>query len=303
MDPAELSVQRIADRGREVLLARLRVAFEETAAAHSGLVQLDRPQLERMAQDAVDRAGGALWRRSLAEAAMNELDIPLAEAYDHPAVRRAQEMLGVPAYDSAERRARPVPAAPVPAAPAPAAPVQAVPAPASRRAPAAPPREPGVPAQPPAQPRKPDTPAPPPAQPRKPDAPAQPPAQPPEPDAPPDPVAPLAPDAIRVRAIHLEGIETLRPGARNIELRFSDIGVDVIDTHSGESIGRLTWPEIVSLELPRPRRSLRRRRGSGPELMVMTDRGLARFELRGISDEEAREHLAPVFERAQGSGT
>jgi hypothetical protein len=82
-------------------------------------------------------------------------------------------------------------------------------------------------------------------------------------------------------------------------LRFSDAGLDVIDTHDGESIGRLTWAEIVSLELPRPRRSLRRRHGSAPELIVMTDRGLARFELRGVSDEEAREHLAPVLARSQ----
>ncbi len=242
MDPAELSAQRIADRGREVLVTRLRDAFEKTAAAHSGLVQLDGPQLDRMALDAVDRAGGALWRRSLAEVAMTELDISLAEAYDHPAVLRAQEMLGVPVYGSAEVRARPEPAAPVPAAP---------------------------------------------------------PAQPLEHDGPADPATLPAPDAIRVGAIHLEGIETLRPGARNIELRFSDIGMDVINTRDGESIGRLTWSEIVSLELPRPRRSLRRRRGSGPELIVTSDRGLARFELRGISDEEAREHLAPVLSRGQ----
>jgi hypothetical protein len=34
-------------------------------------------------------------------------------------------------------------------------------------------------------------------------------------------------------------------------------------------------------------------------LSVMTDRGLARFELRGIGDEEAREQLASVLSRPQ----
>jgi hypothetical protein len=114
-----------------------------------------------------------------------------------------------------------------------------------------------------------------------------------------DQPAPPIPAAIRIGAVHLEGIETVREGARNIELRFSEAGLDVIDTHDGEPIGRLTSTEIVSLELPRPRRSLRRRRSSAPELMVTTDRGLARFELRGVSEEEAREHLAPVLARFQ----
>ena len=106
--------------------------------------------------------------------------------------------------------------------------------------------------------------------------------------------------AIRVAAIHLGGIETLREGARHIELRFSDAGLDVIDTRGGESIGQLKWAEIAGLELPHQRRSLRRRRPAGAELVVRTDRGQARFELPDLDDEQARKHLAPVLDRARG---
>ncbi len=224
MDPAELAARRIADRGRDALVERLRVAFAATAATRAGPVEIDSRQLEQMVQTAADRAGGALWRRALASVAVDELGITLSEAAEHPAVRRAQEILGVPAYEPDEVEAEPEPA--------------------------------------------------------------------PEPEP--------ALSAIRVAAIHLGGIETLREGARHIELRFSDAGLDVIDTRGGESIGRLKWAEIAGLELPHQRRSLRRRRPAGAELVVRTDRGQARFELPDLDDEQARKHLAPVLDRARG---
>jgi hypothetical protein len=202
--------------------------FADPATGRAHGKGVDPDELERMVQDAADQAGGALWRRALAGAAMDELGIPLAEALTHPAVQRAQELLGVPGYEVS----RPEPEA-----------------------------DPGPP---------------------------------PEPQPPPTLVP--APSVFRVAAVHLAGIEALTAGAGHLELRFSEAGLDVIDTDDGEAIGRLTWDEITVLELPRARGPLRRRRASGPELVIRTDRGQARFGLSGLDDEQVREHLAPVLQ-------
>jgi hypothetical protein len=84
--------ERIARRGREVVVERLRTAFAHQAAAHDER-DLDPERLERMVQEAAARAGEALWRRSLAQAAMEELGISLAEALAHPVVADAQNLV------------------------------------------------------------------------------------------------------------------------------------------------------------------------------------------------------------------
>jgi hypothetical protein len=95
----EESAQRIAERGRAALLDRLRGAFEEAAAAHADVLELSDDKLERMIQDAADRADGLQWRRALAAVATEELGIGLAEALGHPAVARAQAIVGAPSYE------------------------------------------------------------------------------------------------------------------------------------------------------------------------------------------------------------
>jgi hypothetical protein len=95
----EESAQRIAERGRAALLDRLRGAFEEAAAAHADVLELGDDKLERMIQDAADRADGLQWRRALAAVATEELGIGLAEALGHPAVARAQAIVGAPSYE------------------------------------------------------------------------------------------------------------------------------------------------------------------------------------------------------------
>ncbi len=224
MDPAELAARRIAQRGREALEAWLRPVFAEAATRPGSGPRLEPEQLEAMVREAADHADGVLWRRALAEVACHELEIGLGEAAEHPAVRRAQEMLGVPGY---RQESSPPPAQPVTAAP----------------------------------------------------------------DEPRD---------VRVTAVHLGGIETLRTGARNLELRFSAAGLDVISTPDGETIGRLVWEEITGLELPQ-RRGLRQRRARSPELIVRTDRGQASFELPGLNDEQVSESLAPMLARVGGA--
>jgi hypothetical protein len=90
-DGPELTA-RIAQRGREVVVARLRDAFaHQVATRASG--GIDPARLERMVQEAASRAGDALWRRSLAEAVMEELGLGLPEALAHPVLTDARELV------------------------------------------------------------------------------------------------------------------------------------------------------------------------------------------------------------------
>ncbi len=98
-DTVEQDAQRIAERGRDALVARLRGAFEEAAVAHSDVIQLDSDRLEAMVQNAADNADGLQWRRALASVASEELGISLAEALGHPVVARAQAIAGAPSYE------------------------------------------------------------------------------------------------------------------------------------------------------------------------------------------------------------
>jgi hypothetical protein len=98
-DTLEHTAKRIADRGRDALLARLRPAFADAARAHADRLQLDSKELERMVQRAADRADGLQWRRALASVAADELGIGLGEALGHPAVERAQAIVGAPSYE------------------------------------------------------------------------------------------------------------------------------------------------------------------------------------------------------------
>ncbi len=102
---------RIAARGRDALVERLRKAYADAAASHSDIVSLDSERIEVLVQSAADRSDGLQWRRALASVASEELGVSLAEALTHPAVRQAQEQLGAPSYEAslAELVARPVP--------------------------------------------------------------------------------------------------------------------------------------------------------------------------------------------------
>jgi hypothetical protein len=109
----------------------------------------------------------------------------------------------------------------------------------------------------------------------------------------------LVPEAIRVRAVHLGGIEGLGEDAGALELRFSAAGLDILSADSDAVLGRLGWAEIQGLDLPH-HGGLRRRRRSPPQLVLRTSRGQASFEVPGLTEEELRTHLAPMVERARG---
>jgi hypothetical protein len=113
----------------------------------------------------------------------------------------------------------------------------------------------------------------------------------------PTPAAVAAPDpdprAVRLAAIHLGGIESLAKGESDLELRFSEAGLDVLKSPSGAGIGRLEWSEIETVSFSRARRGLRA--GRRQELRVETVRGRVSFQLPGMTDRRLREQLEPLL--------
>jgi hypothetical protein len=113
-----------------------------------------------------------------------------------------------------------------------------------------------------------------------------------------DPEAPL--HALRMAAVHVSGIESLRNGESDLELRFSDAGLDLLKASSGAAIGRLLWSEIHSVDVEGSRRGLRPGRRV-QELHVRAQSGRATFQLPGMSSEQVNEHLGPVLARLRGA--
>lgn len=218
--------EQIAQQGRHELHARLRAALLRQAAGAAEPVSLDETGLDALVQAAAARAGGMLWRRCLAGAAVDALGLELAQAIEHPDVVRAHELVGAPPYEPRPPEPSAVPVAPPPEG------------------------SPGT--------------------------------------------APGA-EAVRLAAVHRSGIESLRNGESDLELRFSEAGLDLLKASTGGAIGRLPWSEIQAVEVGHSRRGLRR--GRGQELRVRAQRGLARFELPGLTAAQMTEHLAPVLAR------
>ena len=107
----DTQANQIAARGHAALVERMRIAYSDAAAAHADLISLDDERIEAMAQSAAERADGLQWRRALAAVAADELGLSPTEALAHPAVVRAQALVGAPSYEQslAEMIARPVP--------------------------------------------------------------------------------------------------------------------------------------------------------------------------------------------------
>jgi hypothetical protein len=260
------------------------------AKARAGGRRLPKRELDRLVAEAAARAGGVLWRRALAQAATEALGIELAEAISHPAVERAHQIVGAPPYENPH---------PSPDTPAHEEPSDEEPTDDAPQAEA-----PGEASGP---------------QPPQAEAPGEAPdPQPPEPQADADEpdvrwerlhdlpedegdaLVELTPQALRVAAVHIGGIEALRAGERDIELRFSPAGLDVLKGSSGAAIGRLKWTEIQTVDFSRSRRGLRAGRRRVQELHVGTERGQASFELPGLTEQQLKEHLEPMLARTLG---
>jgi hypothetical protein len=330
---------KIVEAGRQRVIERLRDAFEHQVSAAADLGEIDPAALDALISQSADRAGASLWRISLAEGAANEYGITVAAALDHSAVSAAEQLVGpseqpepVPGWSKLPLTVGADPELPRPAvhdsppAEMSAAPaLSAVPAPAEPDADAvsdarweqaaaeeqgADPLEElrfGGDALGADEPDETETtgfdePEPVDAEPAYTEpAPAPAPAAvAPASDAPAPPVAAdSSPQAIRIAAVHTGGIETLKSGDKDLELRLSDAGLDVIRRSSGVAIGRLEWAEVTDIELEAGRK---RRRRKAQSIQVRTSRGQAAFELPGLTDEEAEAHLEPMLERLRTSG-
>lgn len=262
-DTLEQTAQRIAERGRDALLARLRPAFQEAAREHADVLALDDEQLEQMVQRAADRADGLQWRRALAGVASEELEIGLGEALSHPAVVRAQSLVGAPSYE--ESLAALEPEGPEPtAAPEPAADGDETAADDTAEVAAAA----GEQAE--------------------------------EEDYAAYTEEEYAEEeespSLELPAVHVGGIANLEASEQGIELRLSEDGLDIARGRD-EVLGRLRWREIRALEVPAARGLRRRRRGGRPQLVIRTEHGDATFEIPDVSAEELEARLRPLRQR------
>lgn len=187
-DELDSTAQRLAERGRDALVARLREAYAQAARTHGDIVHIDEERLEELVQRSADRADGLQWRRALADVACDELGIGLVEALHHPAVVRAQELAGAPSYEDSLTELT-----------------------GSRAAPPDPP--------PTTAPREP---APQPAEPTKPAK--QRPQKRPRSDKP----VPRSDSELRFAALHLGGVANLPTAEAGIDVRLSGDGLDII---------------------------------------------------------------------------
>ena len=93
--------------------------------------------------------------------------------------------------------------------------------------------------------------------------------------------------------------KSLRNGESDLELRFSDAGLDLLKASSGAAIGRLLWSEIHSVDVASARRGLRPGRRV-QELHIKAQSGRAIFQLPGMTSEQVSQHLEPALARLRG---
>jgi len=292
-DTLEHTARQIAERGRDELVARLRPAFQEAARAHADVLEIEPEQLEQMVQRAADRADGLQWRRALASVASEQLGIGMGEALSHPAVARAQAIVGAPSYEESLTKLKAAAKAPPEQTPEPAPEAQTeVEEPAAADDDESEVAE----AEPQATMEAEAVDAPDDDEPLESEEPAGAAAAEASQSAEEDEEGPTQEDGtLRIAAVHLGGIANLKPAEEGIELRLSDAGLDIARDES-EVLGRLAWDDISELQVPHPR-GVRRRRRSETHLVVRTAHGDASFQIPGLTADELRQHLDPMIKR------
>ena len=336
IDDPDAALQ-IVEAGRRRVVERLRDAFAHQVGATADLGEIDPAALDDLISQATDRAGASLWRISLAEGAAAEFGITVPEALTHPAVSSAELLVGppeqpepVPGWSVLPAQQQEEPELPSPAAvDLPPFDPEEDPDDAHSESSArerlarwnevvgqdddgaddddegaADPDEGAADLDEGAADLDGGT-----ADAGLTEVPSYPELEAvPELASEPAPAtlsgatstAPSTPQALRVAAVHTGGIETLKAGDKDLELRLSPAGLDVIRRSSGAAIGRLDWSEVTAIAIDEPKKRLRGRKAR--VLSVRTARGQAGFELPGLTDEEAAEHLEPMLERLRESG-
>ncbi len=297
----EALAQRIADRGQDALVRRLRTVYDDAAAAHADLIALDAEQIEAMVQSAAGNADGLQWRRALAGVAADELGVSVNEALTHPAVRRAQALVGAPSYDQSVAELIAHPASPRAVQPVPATAGRLVTAsPASADEPVTKP-DPELANQlesvqaddvvlellPEPDPTEYETAAY--------DVEASFAEEETAPTLEPEALTPAVEEEMVIPAIHLGGVANLPTKREGLGVRLSADGLDIMEGEL-DIIGRLIWDEIEALEVPNPR-TRRRRQEPHARLVVRTPHGDASFDIPGISTDELRDRVESLVRR------
>jgi hypothetical protein len=106
-------------------------------------------------------------------------------------------------------------------------------------------------------------------------------------------------DALTLAAVHLRGVAGLSPSTAGLTVGLGPAGLDIIE--GDHLVARVPWGEIAAIEVPAPRqRRLRRRDAPEAELVVRTSRGVAAFQIPGLTPEQLHARLEPVVERHTG---
>ena len=298
--PDDDSALQIVEAGRARVHARLRDAIENQVDAHPDLVALDPETIDQLAAEATERAGAPLWRLSLAEGAADLYGIALRDALADPAVAAAEQLLAL-GDDATGSGAAPEPWVQWGAEPE-TEPQPVVPEPGREPEPwvPEPDPEPWVP-EPDPQPVVPEpepvVPEPEPVVPE----PVVPDPQPAVPEPAPA-IVPPEPAALRVPVIHRGGIDSIKNGDKDIELRLSGAGLDVLKRSSGAALGRLDWTIITGIEVAQPKSGRGRRKRKAQSLQVHTAAGEATFELVDLTPEQVDAQIGPMLEHLRETG-
>ena len=278
----ETVAQRIASAGHAALVERMRTTYRSAAAAHADLISLDGERIEAMVQAAAGRADGLQWRRALADVASSQLGISATEALSHPAVARAQVLVGAPSYEQslAELIASPVPQPDATAA--------------------------VVAAEPPPEPIGYET--------QAYDVEAAFAADPAQAYGAAEVMEPYAPDLgapdlyeagqpldassdeLSFGAIHEGGVANLPKRGDGLGVHISAEGLDIYQGEQ-EIIGRLLWDEIETLQVVNLRPRRRRPETARCRLIVRTPQGDASFAVPDITGDELRSRIEPLLAR------
>jgi hypothetical protein len=99
---------------------------------------------------------------------------------------------------------------------------------------------------------------------------------------------------VRVAVVHLDGLSELDED-EELELRFTEDGLDVLRAPDEAALAHFAWSEIHGVEVQPGRARMLRRRGSSTRLILSATGRHARFEARGADPEELKQRLAPAL--------
>jgi hypothetical protein len=108
-------------------------------------------------------------------------------------------------------------------------------------------------------------------------------------------VSPFEP--IRIPAVHVGGEPRLGAGEAELELRFTDHGLQILREADEATLARIAWQELRGLRVQIAKSRRLRRRGAEALLVVEAAAGGASFLVAGVTPDELRRHIVPARAR------